>query len=268
MRRRGVNRRLFGLLALGVIMVVTYQLGALRPVSGFVGTVSAPVQAVFSRFGNTTAGWFAVAGSAGQLETQNQQLRSEVASLRQQLSLDSELQAENDQLRQQLNVGNLPPDNLVAAEVIGYQPDNFRQFITIGRGSSDGISSGMAVVEQGALVGTIQDVGPHTAQVFLVIDPNFRVAALDQDEPDRPTGTIHGQIGGGLEMDEIDQTETINPGDTIVTSGLGGDVEKGLIIGHVQTNSKQDNGVFQTAQVTTDIQFSRLDIVYVVVRPQ
>jgi len=267
-RNSSVNRRLLGLLALGVIVVVTYQLGALRPVSGLIGSITAPFQGAFSRFGNTTAGWFSVAGSAGQLETQNQQLRSQVASLRQQLSQDTELKAQNDQLRQQLNVGDLPPDRLVAAEVIGYQPDNFRQFITIGRGTTDGIKTGMAVVEQGTLVGTIQDVGPHTAKVFLVIDPNFRVAALDQDAPNRPTGTIHGQIGNGLEMDQIAQTETIKPGDTIVTSGLGGDVEKGLIVGHVQTNTKQDNGVFQSAQVTTDIQFNRLEIVYVVVRPQ
>lgn len=249
-------------------MVVTYQVGALRPVSGLFTSATAPFQGAFSRFGNATTGWLAVVGSAGKLGDQNQQLLSEVASLRQQVNQDTELKAQNDQLRQQLNVGNLPPDRLVAAEVIGYQPDNFRQFITIGRGSTDGISSGMAVVEQGALVGTIQDVGPHTSKVFLVIDPNFRVAALDQDESDRPTGTIHGQIGNGLEMDEIAQTETIKPGDTIVTSGLGGDVEKGLIVGHIQTNNKQDNGVFQTAQVTTDIQFNRLEIVYVVVRPQ
>ena len=267
-RSSSVNRRLLGLLALGVVVVITYQLGALRPVSGLVGSISLPFQSGLSGFGNTAAGWFAVAGSASQLETQNQQLRSQVASLQQQLSQDTELKAQNDELRQQLNVGNLPPDRLIAAEVIGYQPDNFRQFITIGRGSTDGIKTGMAVVEQGALVGTIQDVGPHTAKVFLIIDPNFRVAALDQDEPDRPTGTIHGQIGNGLEMDEIDQTETIKPGDTIVTSGLGGDVEKGLTIGYVQANTKQDNGVFQNAQVTTNIQFSRLEIVYVVVRPQ
>jgi rod shape-determining protein MreC len=267
-RRRNVNRRLLGLLVLGVVLVVTYQLGALRPVSGGLSAVTAPFQGVFSRFGNTAAGWVSVVGSAGNLETQNQQLQDEVAALRQQVSQDTELKAQNDQLRQQLNVGNLPPDRLIAAEVIGYEPDNFRQFITIGRGSSDGVAAGMAVVEQGELIGTVQNVGPHTAQVFLVIDPNFKVAALDQDEPDRPTGIIHGQIGNGLEMDDIAQTETVKPGDTIVTSGLGGDVEKGLIIGQVQTNTKQDDGVFQTAQVTTDTQFNRLEIVYVVVRPQ
>ncbi|HUC86918.1 MAG TPA: rod shape-determining protein MreC [Candidatus Saccharimonadales bacterium] len=268
MRKRNVSRRLIGLVLVGVLLVVGSAIGLLGPAAGMVSGITAPFQAGFSRAGNTVSGWLNVIGSAGQLEAENQRLQTQVAALQQQVSQDTEIKAQNAALRSQLNLGGIDPDRLVAAQVVGYQPDNFRQFITIARGSKDGITAGMAVVEQGQLVGTVQNVGPHTAQVFLVIDPNFRIAALDQDESDRPTGTIQGQIGNGLEMDEIAQNETINPGDTIVTSGLGGAVESGLIIGHVQTTSKQDNGVFQTAQVTSAIQFSRLQIVYVVVRPQ
>jgi rod shape-determining protein MreC len=267
-RTRGVSRRLIGLVGVGVLLVVGFSIGLLGPVAGLVSTITSPFQAGFSTAGNTVGEWLHVIGSAGQLGAENQRLQTQVAALQQQVSQDTQIKAQNATLRAQLNLGGIDPDRLVAAEVVGYQPDNFRQFITIARGSKDGLTAGMAVVEQGELVGTIQNVGPHTAQVFLVIDPNFRVAALDQDESDQPTGTIHGQIGNGLEMDEIAQNETIKPGDTIVTSGLGGAVETGLIIGHVQTTSKQDNGVFQTAQVTSDIQFSRLQIVYVVVRPQ
>ena len=141
------------------------------------------------------------------------------------------------------------------------------QFLTIGRGSADGIRPGMAVVTSGTLVGTVQEVSPSTAKVFLVIDPSFRVAGIDQDQPDRPTGTIHGQIGSGLIFDKIAQNQTVKPGDTVITSGLGSDIAKGIIIGKVQTVDKRENGVFQSAQVSTDIAFSKLEIVYVVVRP-
>lgn len=255
-------------MAIGVLVVIAEIAGLLGPVATVVAVISRPVQGGLSGAGGTVGEWFSVIGHAGQLGAQNQQLKAQVAALQQQLSQSTEIKAQNDQLRQQLGVGQVQSDRLVAAEVLAYQPDNFRQFITIGRGSRDGIKVGMAVVEQGDLVGTIQSVGPTTAKVFLVIDPNFRVAALDQDQSDRPTGTVHGQIGNGLEMDDIAQNETISPGDTIVSSGLGGAVEKGLIVGHVQTSSKQDNGVFQAAQLTSDIQFSKLEIVYVLVRPE
>jgi rod shape-determining protein MreC len=268
LHKRGVSRRLLGIMAVGVILVVAEVAGLLGPVATVVGVVGRPVQGGLSSAGSAVGEWFSVIGDAGHLGAQNQQLRAQVASLQQQLSQATEIQAQNAQLRQQLGVGQVLGDHLIAAAVIAYQPDNFRQFITIARGSRDGVQAGMAVVEQGDLVGTVQSVSATTAKVFLVIDPNFSVAALDQNQPDRPSGIVHGQIGNGLQMDDIAQNETISAGDTIVTSGLGGSVESGLIIGQVQTTSKQDDGVFQSAQVTSNIQFSKLEIVYVVARPQ
>jgi rod shape-determining protein MreC len=266
MRQSRVHQRIFGILAAGALLVLLGTVGLLGPVKAGGGFVARPLGVALSGAGNTLTGWVQVLTSVGSLAKQNQQLRTENAALRQQLSQAAEFRAQNEELRQQLNVGGIRTDSLAAAEVIGYQPDNFRQFITIGRGSSDGIKAGMAVVSQGALVGTVQEVTPTTAKVFLLIDPNFRVTALDQDSP--TSGTIRGQIGNGLTMDKIAQNEQVKPGDTIVTSGTGTEIPKGLIVGRVQTVDKKDNGVFQSAQVTSSIPFSRLEIVYVVTRPQ
>jgi rod shape-determining protein MreC len=267
MKQKRVNRRLLILLTAAVFVVVLGIAGVLTPVQSALGWVTRPFVGVTSATGATVVGWWNVVGTAGKLASDNQHLRNENASLRQQISQDTELRAQNDELRKQLGVGSVRADKLTAAEVIGYQPDNFRQFLTIGRGSADGLSNGMAVVSQGALVGTLQDVTPTTSKVFLVIDPTFRVTALDQDAANRPTGTIRGQIGNGLIMDKIAQNEAVKPGDTIVTTGTGAEIPKGLIIGHIQTVDKKDNGVFQTAQVTSDIAFNRLEIVYIVTRP-
>ncbi len=266
MRRSSVNRRLFGIMFLGAALAILGVAGALRPLQDAAGFAVRPVAGAFSGLGNTLAGWWDVATSVGGLSRENQQLRTENAALKAQLSQATEMRAQNEELRKQLNVGGVRADTLIAAEVIGYQPDNFRQFITIGRGATDGLKAGMAVVSQGALVGTVQEVSATTSKVFLLIDPNFRVTALDQDNPARPTGTVRGQIGNGLVMDKIAQNEEVKTGDTIVTSGSG-NMPKGLIVGRVQTVDKKDNGVFQTAQVTSDIPFNRLEVVYVVSRP-
>jgi rod shape-determining protein MreC len=267
MRRTRASQRLLVIMAVGVFVVILGTTGLLRPVRSMVGVASRPFASVFGSVGNGVASFWQVVTSASGLAKENQELRSQVASLRQQVSQDAELHAQNEELRKQLGVGAVRADSLIAAEVIGYQPDNFRQFITIGRGSNDGLKNGMAVVSQGALVGTLQDVTATTSKVFLLIDPNFRVTALDQTAATRPSGTIHGQIGNGLVMDKIAQNEVIQPGDTVVTSGTGDEIPKGLIIGRIQTVDHQDNGVFQTAQVTSDITFNRLEIVYVVARP-
>ena len=266
MRRSSASQRIIGLLGVGILLVVLGSIGWLKPVKSTLDYAGGPFAKLFNGAGSTINGWWEIAGSAGSLAHENQRLKDENASLRQQISQNTEIKAQNAELRRQLNVGGLPPDTLIAAEVIGYQPDNFRQFITIARGRKDGLQKGMAVVSQGALVGTVDEVGATTSKVFLLIDPNFRVTALDQDAPDRPTGTIRGQLGSGLIMDKIAQNQNVSVGDTVITSGVGSEIPKGLIIGRIQTVSKQDNGVFQSAQVTTNIAFNRLEIVYVVVR--
>ncbi len=266
MKRRSINRRLIGLLSAAALIGVIGAAGWLRPLQGAASWLTRPLTGVVSSASSAIGSWWTVANSVGSLASDNQRLQGKVASLQAQLSQQTELRAQNDELRKQLGVGAVRPEKLIAAEVIGYQPDNFRQFLTIGRGSNDGLSAGMAVVSQGTLVGTLQEVTATSSKVFLLIDPTFRVTALDQDSPNRPTGTIHGQIGSGLIMDKIAQNESLKPGDTIVTTGTGAEIPKGLIIGRIQTVDKKDNGVFQIAQVTSDIVFNRLEIVYVVAR--
>lgn len=265
-RANRVQRRLFGIIAAGALFVVIGVSTGIQPVREVFAVIGQPFATFLSNVSAGASSWLNVGGSIGQLAKENQQLRAEVAGLRQRLSQETEIKAQNEELRKQLNVGSVRPDRLIAAEVIGYQPDNFRQFVTIGRGKSDGIEEGMAVVSQGALVGTVQEVTNTTARVFLVIDPNFRVTGLDQDSPGRPTGTVRGQIGNGLIMDKIAQTEEIKPGNTIVTTGTGNEIPKGLIIGRIQTVDRKDNGVFQTAQLTSSVAFNRLEVVYVVAR--
>lgn len=266
-RSNKVQRRLLAIILGGALVVVLGSVAGIQPLRETLAFIGKPFAATLSNLSGGAAGWLQVGGSIGGLAKENQQLRAEVAGLRQRLSQETEIKAQNEELRKQLNVGAVRADRLIAAEVIGYQPDNFRQFITIGRGRNDGIEAGMAVVSQGALVGTVQEVTATTARVFLVIDPNFRVTGLDQDAEGRPTGTVRGQIGSGLVMDKIAQTETIKPGDTIVTTGTGTEIPKGLIIGRIQAVDRKDNGVFQTAQVTSSIAFNHLEVVYVVARP-
>lgn len=267
MRRRPRQPRLLVMVAIAGFIVVALTFGWLRPVQSVIAGVFAPLTGAASGAGSSTSGLFSVVGEIATLQKQNQELRSENADLRQRLSDDAELRAQNESLRKQLNVAEIQPNRLVGAQVIGYQPDNLRQFITINRGSKDGIQQGMAVVSEGSLVGTVSEVSGSTSKIFLVTDPNFRVAAIDQDQEARPDGTVRGQIGGGLIMEKIAQNQPVKVGDTVVTSGLGGQMPKGIVIGRVAAVSTSDNAVFQTAQLSTGLTFSRLELVYVVARP-
>ncbi len=263
MKRKG-GQRILITVAIGGLLVAGNYFGYLNAAEGLVGRIVAPISRGFANVGSRVAGFAHFFGSIKDLSTRNHELEREVADLKARLSEDAELRVQNDALRRQLSFGQTAAQQLMPATIIAYQPDNFRAFITIARGSADGLKEGMPVVSEGALVGTITDVQATTAKVFLLVDPDFKVNALDQTNDSRATGTVHGQIGKGLLMDKVPQDQTVAPNDTIITSGLGGGIPKGLIIGTVQSVDRSDNEVFQTAQLVSPVKFNRLELVFVV----
>lgn len=262
MRRKGA-RNIVILVAAGAILVAANSRGYLGFVKSFGGRGVSAIGGWFSQAGNSTGDFVHLVTSVRELNSELDQLRRENATLRTKLSEDDELRHENEVLRRQLGFGETATRRLVPAQVVGYQPDSFHQYLLIGRGSREGVEVGMAVVSEGVLVGKISEVSVSTAKVFLVIDPEFKVNGLDQET--RATGTVKGQLGTGLIMDKIAQSDAIHPGDTIITSGLGGELPKGIIIGRVESINQSDNAIFQTAQIASVLKFNRLELVFVVV---
>ncbi len=255
--------RIIAILVIGLVLVAVGRGGRLRLVQNAIGGVANPVGGFFWNVGSKTSTFFRVIPAVKDLSARNATLEHEVAALRERLAADAELRTQNEALRRQLNFSELAPRQLIPAEIIAYQPDNFRSFITIGRGRRDGIADNMAVISEGSLIGKVTETNESTSKVFLLIDPDFKVGALVQNEG-RATGTVRGQVGGGLLMEKIAQDQIVHPGDAIITSGLGGDLPKGLILGRVESVNRQDNAVFQTAQLSSIVKFSQLELVFVV----
>lgn len=247
------------------MLIWANRLGLLGPVKAIGGVIFAPIGQVFSGAGTGVGSFFRNIANIRTLETENARLSREATDLRRRLSEDGELRLQNEALRKQLKFSGDSTQKLVPAQVIAYQPDNYRQFLVINRGSADGLKEGMAVVSEGFLVGKITEVSIRSSKVFLLIDPTFRVNGIDQET--RASGTVHGQIGTGLIMDKIAQNESVKPGDTIITSGLGGDVGRGLVIGRVESVAAKDNAVFQSASISSDLNFNKLELVFAVLSP-
>lgn len=256
------NRRIWMTVGAGLLLVVAGVLGQLGPIKWAYEHSVVPAGAGLASLGSTAAEAVGNLGKVKDLARDNLRLEKENADLRQRLASDAETRQDNDDLRKQLGLEVAGAPRQVAAEVVEFQPDSYRQFVTINRGASAGIKPGMAVMSEGELIGTIQDTGSSTARIMLVSDPEFKLTAKDQDTG--ATGIVRGQLGSGLILDKIGQTDTVKPGDTVTTTGLGGQVPSGLLIGEVQSVNTRANVVFQTAQVETNLQVSKLRFAYVV----
>jgi len=202
-------------------------------------------------------------GSIGQLKQENESLLADKQFLLSQNAQLNDLKRENDDLRSQL--GMLPRDKyeLVAASVVGQDPNGLGNWIEIDKGSIDGIQEGMiVVVSKGILVGKVQHVALNTSQVTLLTNPestiNITTAANDTH------GVARGQYGLGIIFDMIVQSDTVNVGDEVITSGIGGTTPPGLYVGTVQEVHPSSDHLFQQALIKSPLQVSMLEFVFVI----
>ena len=135
-------------------------------------------------------------------------------------------------------------------------------YVIIDRGSDDGLRRGMPVVTQQGLVGSIASVTAGAARIQLINDPSSSINVILQQSD--VEAVLNGQITGELELDMINQNATVQAGDLVMTSGLGGNYPANIVIGQVVTIRSEASSLFQTASVQPAIDFSQLDIVLII----
>ena len=191
-----------------------------------------------------------------ELEAQVSQLQAQLIELQQRVNETEILAALVDFSRSN------PESTYKAASVIGRDPSPFLHYIIINRGSNDDIRRGMPVVTTQGLVGRVDAVIADAARVQLVTDPASSVNVYLQNAD--TTAVLYGSVTGDISLDLISQNVTVEAGDLILTSGLGGGYPADLIIGQVVTVRALEFELFQQATVQPAVDFSRLEIVLVI----
>ncbi len=191
-----------------------------------------------------------------ELEAQVSQLQAQVIDLQQRVNETEILAALVDFSRAN------PESSYKAASVIGRDPSPFLHYVIINRGSNEGIQRGMPVVTNEGLVGRVDAVIADAARVQLITDPVSSVNVhLKNGNTD---GVLVGSVTGDVSLNLISQDATINPGDLILTSGLGGGFPADLIVGQVVNIRRLPAELFQQATVQPAVDFSQLQIVLVI----
>ncbi len=181
-----------------------------------------------------------------------------------------EIKRENERLRKLIGIQSRFDYETIIAEIIAKSPQNFYKTIIINRGRNSGIEKYMPVIayqnNRQCLVGKIIDVQKYSARVQPIIDQLSYTGAMLKRS--RYSGLLVGQspISNYCLLQYIDKRASISYGDEVVTSGMGGVYPKGILIGRVVSVSKKRYGIFQEALVAPEVDFGKLEEVYVITK--
>ncbi|MBK3333166.1 rod shape-determining protein MreC [Persephonella atlantica] len=192
---------------------------------------------------------------------ENRQLEKKIELLKARIIQLKKVEAENKKLKRLLQFTDKYPDyKLKVARIIGYSPDNWRDFVIVDAGSFDGIKKGDLVVANGLLLGQVYQVGAFSSSVILVSDKNFRISARC-----RKTGEFvffQGKDRKEGRLMFVKPEQDIRIGDVVETEGFE-KVPSGVPIGKIKSVSYVEGNFYKN--VTVSLSLNPYSIEYVVI---
>jgi rod shape-determining protein MreC len=153
----------------------------------------------------------------------------------------------------------------IEAKVISNSINKRNNYLTISRGSHDGLVKGMGVINGQGVVGKVMFVGEHLAIVQSLLHKDTRFSAM---------------LANSKEIGYLQWSEDLNPrkgllgevsnnaqpkiGEMVVTSDLSL-FPAGIPLGKVSKLTTKGGGFFLNMEVALAVDFSKLEYVYVVV---
>lgn len=165
------------------------------------------------------------------LYAQNQELREELKQMRAWKEAALRLEQQNARLLDLNQVRLDPKLTHITGLVIADSGSPFRQSVLLNVGERDGLRDGWAAMDGIGLVGRISGVGQRTSRVILLTDSNSRIPVVVM--PSGQKALLAGDNSPAPPLDYIEKPDQVRPGDKVMTSGDGGVLPAGLLVGEV-----------------------------------
>ncbi|MGK7397034.1 MAG: rod shape-determining protein MreC [Candidatus Cyclobacteriaceae bacterium M3_2C_046] len=197
-----------------------------------------------------------------ELKQENQVLASENAILR-------EMVAENYQINNMVPVlsedtAQISQFDFIPAKVISNSTRLFNNFITINKGSTDGITPGMGVVSGSGVVGRIKATSNNFATITSLLHSKMMISSTLTSSGTFCTTVWEGRNPQKGSLQYVPRHININVGDSVVTSGYNSVYPPDIMIGTVSNIALKPNATFYEIEIDLSNDFNQLSFVYVV----
>lgn len=202
---------------------------------------------------------------------ENKILKSNVEKIESIEAENVELKQELNKLKEELNIEHVLSDyDYLNATVISRNSFYWYNLLTIDKGSHNGIKEGMVVINSTGLIGKIVNVSTFSSDVKLITtnDTNNKISVSITNGDNKLTGLINGYNyeEGYLKVEGISNTATVNVGDLVYTSGLGGVFPSGILIGRVENITTDVYDLSKIINVKPSANFADINYVTILKR--
>ena len=188
------------------------------------------------------------------IETENIELKRQLEALKEELNIEYTLTD-----YEELNA-------TVVSRNIGY----WYNTLTIDKGSKNQVEEGMVVINASGLIGKIIKVSSYSSEVRLITtsDTNNKISVSISNGGNKINGLINGYNYDNnlLEVEGISNTENVNVGDVVYTSGLGGVFPSGILIGKVVNITTDEYDLAKIINVEPNVSFDDINYVTILKR--
>ncbi|MBR5030328.1 MAG: rod shape-determining protein MreC [Muribaculaceae bacterium] len=225
----------------------------LTSANGTVATISKTV--------NSTSDYFHLKEINEDLHLRNAEQKEEILRLQKQLN---DLELKYGEKPGEAVSGN-GDYSFISAHVISNSVANPSNYITIDRGSADGIEPYMGVMDMNGVVGIVDAVNTHSARIMSMLHPDTKITCELKGNGNFGLLVWDGKTTDHAILKDLPKVDEYHVGDTVVTSSSSLSFPPGFMVGVVERISpttKSDN--FMTLIVKLSCRITHLSNVHVI----
>lgn len=195
------------------------------------------------------------------LLAQNQALTNELYKLKKLLN-----EYKNKEISQKTFTNNdsLSGYTFFTANVINNSLNSINNFITLNKGSKDGIKAEMGVFNSEGIVGVVYLTSENRALVLPLLNSKSSVSCRVKGSESFCSLSWDGGDPRYSNLIDLPRYTQFEPGDTVVTSGFSSIFPSDLPVGIVEKIEDSIDGMFYTVRVKLFADFSKLTSVFIV----
>lgn len=235
--------------------------GFIDPIRNLVLQSPRPIIKIFSWVASPVKSFFGTVYKLKEIVNENNNLKSEVVLLKQDVVNLEQERKENIALRNELGFVKSTKNSLIPCTVLSRNALGISGSVSLNCGSNEGVEEGYAITSQGYIVGKVVYVAKKTSVAILATSSKFSADAKVLKTEQKTI--VSGSFDSGITL-EIQQNENIEKKSILVTAGINEKIPKNLLIGEIGDSLSSANDLFKRYTVISPINFENLEFVFVV----